>query len=129
MMVAWAGLDHLQLAKAIGDFYGLVQTELGGSEDPRLVPLLAGISELIPWVRQWHPGYSPDYGSAPADFFEQFVKDEAALLRKTVAEVRAWSPPARTAQRAAKKASTKRSTAKRSAADSPPDDEAEEETP
>ena len=129
MMVAWAGLDHLQLAKAIGDFYGLVQTELGGSEDPRLVPLLAGIAELIPWVRQWHPDYSADYGSAPADFFDQFVKDEAALLRKTVAEVRAWSPPAKAAKRAAKKAAGKRSTAKRSTQKAPPDEEAEEEMP
>jgi hypothetical protein len=123
MMVAWAGLDHLQLAKAIGDFYGLVQTELGGSEDPRLVPLLAGIAELIPWVRQWHPGYSPDYGSAPADFFEQFVKDEAALLRKTVPEVRAWSPPARAAKRATKKAAKKRST-QRAVPDDPEEDSA-----
>jgi len=128
MMVAWAGLDHLQLAKAIGDFYGLVQTELGGSEDPRLVPLLAGIAELIPWVRQWHPEYNADYGSAPADFFEQFVKDEAALLRKTVAEVREWTPPAK-AKKAAKKASGKRSIAKRSTLNAPPDDQAEEETP
>ena len=126
MMVGWAGLDHLQLAKAIGDFYGLVQTELGGSEDPRLVPLLAGIAELIPWVRQWHPDYLADYGSAPADFFEQFVKDEATLLRKTLAEVRDWTPPAK-AKKVAKKAAGKRSTAKRSAANLLPDDEADGE--
>ena len=49
-LIAWAGLDHLQLAEAIGDFYGLVQTELGGSDDPRLVPLLAALHELIPWI-------------------------------------------------------------------------------
>jgi len=128
MMVAWAGLDHLQLAKAIGDFYGLVQTELGGSEDPRLVPLLAGIAELIPWVRQWHPDFLADYGSAPADFFDQFVKDEAALLRTTVAEVREWTPPAK-AKKAAKKATGKRSIAKRATLKASPDDEAEEEAP
>jgi hypothetical protein len=126
MMVAWAGLDHLQLAKAIGDFYGLVQTEIGGSEDPRLVPLLAGIAELIPWVRQWHPDSSADYGSAPADFFEQFVKDEAALQRKTVAEIRAWSPPAKV-MKSAKKAAGKRAKGKASAADMPPVDDAKEE--
>jgi hypothetical protein len=105
-----------------------VQTELGGSEDPRLVPLLAGIAELIPWVRQWHPDSLADYGSAPADFFEQFVKDEAALLRKTVAEVREWTPPAR-AKKAAKKAAGKRSRGKAAATESPPDDEAAEEMP
>jgi len=126
MMVAWAGLDHLQLAKAIGDFYGLVQTEIGGSEDPRLVPLLAGIAELIPWVQQWHPDSSADYGSAPADFFDQFVKDEAALQRKTVAEIRAWAPPAK-AKKAAKKSAGKRTKGKASAAETAADDDAGEE--
>jgi len=109
-MIAWAGLNHLQLAKAIGDFYGLVQTEIGGSDDPRLVPLLAAIHELIPWIRQWHPGNDPAYGSEPAEFFENFVQTDAAALGMTVADVIAWQPPARTrAKRAAKKAAKKAS--------------------
>jgi hypothetical protein len=112
-MVAWAGYDHLQLAKAIGDFYGLVQTDIGGSDDPRLVPLLAAIHELIPWIRQWHAGADPLYGGQPADFFEDFLRTEAAARGMTVAEVIAWQPPARTrAKRAAKKAA-KRATKKK----------------
>lgn len=114
-MIAWAGLDHLQLAKAIGDFYGLVQNDIGGSDDPRLVPLLAAIHELIPWIRQWHAGNDPVYGGEPADFFEDFLRTEAAGRGMTVAEVIAWQPPARTrAKRAAKKAA-KRATKKKSA--------------
>ena len=112
MMIAWAGLDHLQLAKAIGDFYGLVQTEIGGSDDPRLVPLLAALHELVPWVRQWHAGNDPIYGGEPADFFEDFIKAEAAARGMMVAEVLNWQPPARTrAKSVAKKAAKK--TAKR----------------
>ena len=112
-MIAWAGLDHLQLAKAIGDFYGLVQNDIGGSDDPRLVPLLAAIHELIPWIRQWHAGNDPVYGGEPADFFEDFLRTEAAGRGMTVAEVIAWQPPARTrAKRAAKKAA-KRATKKK----------------
>ena len=112
MMIAWAGLDHLQLAKAIGDFYGLVQTEIGGSDDPRLVPLLAALHELIPWVRQWHAGNDPIYSGEPADFFEDFIKAEAAARGMTIAEVLNWQPPARTrAKSVAKKAAKK--TAKR----------------
>jgi hypothetical protein len=109
-MIAWAGLNHLQLAKVIGDFYGLVQTDIGGSDDPRLVPLLAAIHELIPWIRQWHPGNDPAYGSEPAEFFESFVQTDAAALGMTVADVIAWQPPARTrVKRAAKKAAKKAS--------------------
>lgn len=112
MMIAWAGLDRLQLAKAIGDFYGLVQTEIGGSDDPRLVPLLAALHELVPWVRQWHAGNDPIYSGEPADFFEDFIKAEAAARGMTVAEVLNWQPPARTrAKGVAKKAAKK--TAKR----------------
>jgi hypothetical protein len=108
MMIAWAGLDHLQLAKAIGDFYGLVQTEIGGSDDARLVPLLAALHELVPWVRQWHAGNDPLYSGEPADFFEDFIKAEAAARGMTVAEVLNWQPPARTrAKRTAKKAAKK----------------------
>ena len=112
MMIAWAGLDHLQLAKAIGDFYGLVQTEIGGSDDPRLVPLLAALHELVPWVRQWHAGNDPIYSGEPADYFEDFIKAEAADRGMTIAEVLNWQPPARTrAKSVAKKAAKK--TAKR----------------
>jgi hypothetical protein len=107
-MILWAGLDHLQLAKAIGDFYGLVQTEIGGSDDPRLVPLLAALHELVPWVRQWHAGNDPVYGGEPAEFFEDFIRAEAAARGMTVAEVLNWQPPDRTrAKRAAKKAAKK----------------------
>jgi len=95
-LYAWAGLNHLELAKAIGDFYGLVQTEYGGSDDPRLVPLLANLSELLPWVKQWHPEILPDYGGPPADFYNQFIRDEAAARGLTWADIRAWTPPATT---------------------------------
>jgi hypothetical protein len=109
-MIAWAGLDHLQLAKALGDFFGLVQTEYGGSDDPRLVPLLANLAELLPWVRQWNPESLPDYGSPPADFYEQFIQDEATHRSLTLDQIRAWQPPAAArAKKAAKKASKKAS--------------------
>lgn len=126
MMIAWAGYDHLQLAKAIGDFYGLVQNDIGGSDDPRLVPLLAAIHELLPWIRQWHAGDDPVYGGQPADFFEDFLRTEAAARGMTVTEVIAWQPPARTrAKRAAKKTAKRSTRRSRSEAASPTPESAE----
>ena len=46
LMIAWAGYDHLQLARAISAYYVDVQERLGGRDDPRLVPLLACLIEL-----------------------------------------------------------------------------------
>jgi hypothetical protein len=123
-MIAWAGLDHLQLAKAIGDFYGMVQTEYGGSDDPRLVPLLANLSELLPWVRQWHAESLPDYGGPPADFYEQFIRDEAASKSLTWDQIRTWQPPAATrAKKAAKKASKRAAKKKQAEEDTEAEDQ------
>jgi len=94
LMIAWAGLDHLQLAKAIGDFYGLVQTEYGGSDDPWLIPLLANLQVLIPWVRQWHPAPLPEYAGPPADFYDQFLRVEAASKNLTPDQLQSCQPKA-----------------------------------
>jgi len=70
-----------------------VQTEYGGSDDPRLIPLLANLSELLLWVRQWHPESLPDYGGPPADFYAQFLRDESASRNITPDHLRTWLPP------------------------------------
>jgi len=99
-MIAWAGYDHLQLARAISAYYVRVQTELGGSEDPRLIPLLASLIELLPWLRQWHNAPDPAFdGLRMGDYFESFVNEESRPLGKTPADIQAWTPPAKAARR------------------------------
>ena len=53
LMIAWAGYDHVQQVKAIAEYYVDVQERLGGRDDPRLVPLLACLIDLLPWLKQW----------------------------------------------------------------------------
>ena len=98
-LVAWAGYDHLQLAKAIAQAYQDIKDKEGGRADPRLVPLLASMAELLPWLKQWHNGYDDDYGSGPGDWYEGFVQDEARDLGRTVDQVRSWQPPAKASPR------------------------------
>ncbi len=102
-LIAWAGYDHLQLAKAIAAHYVRVQEQEGGRDDPRLVPLLACLAELLPWLKQWHNEYDADYGVAMGDYYEGFVQDEARQMGRTIEEVRAWQPPARKTSRKATK--------------------------
>jgi hypothetical protein len=93
LMIAWAGYNHLQLARAISTYYVDVQERLGGRDDPRLVPLLACLIELLPWLKQWHNEVDPEFGMAMGDYFEGFINEEARQMGKTVDEIRAWEPP------------------------------------
>jgi hypothetical protein len=99
-VICWAGYDHLQQAQAISAYYVRVQTEFGGTDDPRLLPLLACLIELHPWLKQWHnePDAAFD-GMRMGDYFEGFINEEARQLNKTLPEIKAWTPPARTSGR------------------------------
>jgi hypothetical protein len=108
-LVAWAGYDHLQLATALAAHYVHVQEQEGGRDDPRLVPLLACLAELLPWLKQWHNEYDADYGVAMGDYYEGFVQDEARQMGRTIEEVKAWQPPAKkTGRKAARQSSKKK---------------------
>ena len=108
LLVAWAGYDHLQLARAISAYYVDVQERLGGRDDPRLVPLQACLIELLPWLKQWHNEIDPEFGVPMGDYFEGFIQEEARQLGKTVPEIKAWEPQ-RTARRSRKSGTGTRS--------------------
>jgi hypothetical protein len=93
LIIAWAGYDHLQLARAISAYYVDIQERLGGRDDPRLVPLLACLLELLPWLKQWHNNVDPEFGMHMGDYFEGFIQEEARQMGKTLAQIKAWEPP------------------------------------
>jgi len=93
LVVTWGGLDHLQLAQAIGAYHAEVQ-QRGGAADPRLVPLLGCILELIPWLKQWHNEPDPNFNNMRmGDYFADYVEQEARGVGLTLDNVRAWKPP------------------------------------
>jgi hypothetical protein len=99
LVICWAGYDHLQQAQAISAYYIRVQTEFGGSDDPRLIPLLASLIELLPWLKQWHNEPNANFdGLRMGDYFESFVNEEARNLGKTLAEIKAWQPKKKVAK-------------------------------
>lgn len=104
LVIAWAGYDHLQLARAISAYYVDIQERLGGSDDPRLVPLLGGLIELLPWLKQWHNNVDPEFGMQMGDYFEGFIQEEARQMGKTIDEIRAWEPIKRTVRQRKKRA-------------------------
>jgi hypothetical protein len=93
LVVAWAGWDHLQQARAIATDFVRLKDE--GVPADRLLPLLAGIDELVFWLKLWHNAMDPTMGLGLGDYFEDFVATEALAIGYTVEQVRAWRPPAR----------------------------------
>ncbi len=101
LVVSWAGWDALKQATALAAYY-LDMKENEGWAPPRLHPLLAGLQELVPWLKQWHNDYDPEHALRMGDYFDAFVTDEARTLGLTLADLRAWRPPATAARRGRK---------------------------
>lgn len=91
LVIGWAGWDHLQQAQAVASYYQQMKTNEGWGPT-RLVPLLAGIIELLPWLMQWHNEVDPAYGIGMGDFFYSFVEEEARGLGLTLNKIREWAP-------------------------------------
>ena len=92
LAIAWAGYNHLQLAQTLSTYYLDIKERIGGSNDPRLAPLLASLVELIPWLKQWHNDIDPEFGLAMGDYYEGFLIEEAKAIGHTVESLKAWEP-------------------------------------
>ena len=103
LVIAWAGYNHLQLARAIAERYELAKEQ----EGRKLVPLLAAIGQLLPWLQQWHNEVDPAFGTRMGDYFKSYLAEEAKALDMSVEKVMAWTPPekAKKAGKRAKKSS------------------------
>ena len=98
-LLGWAGWDHAQQSLALSLIIG--EREADGWGDERLIPLVAGLAELQPWVEQWYSEVDPAYGVSLAAFCREQLTARAAQVGKTVPELAAWWPePLRRGRRA-----------------------------
>jgi hypothetical protein len=89
-LLGWAGWDHAQQALALAALIG--EREGEGWADERLIPLVAGLAELQPWVRQWHDEIDPTYQLNLADYLEEQLRGRAHQVGMTLDQLRAWVP-------------------------------------
>jgi hypothetical protein len=91
LLLGWAGWDHAEQADALS---GLItvrsETDNWGTE--RIVPLLAGLVEVMPWVWQWHNEDDQGWGSTPAQDFQAFLDDQRQRHGVTEEYLRRWRP-------------------------------------
>ncbi|MGF6511290.1 BREX-2 system adenine-specific DNA-methyltransferase PglX [Paraburkholderia sp. 32] len=102
LVIAWAGWNHLQQATAIAACY-LEMKDNEGWPRERLQPLLSGLLELVPWLKQWHNEIDPTFGERMGDYYAGFLADQARELGYTFDDLRAWKPAAAPARRGRRK--------------------------
>ncbi|WP_246179180.1 BREX-2 system adenine-specific DNA-methyltransferase PglX [Actinomadura decatromicini] len=91
LLLGWAGWSHKDRAQAL-----VLLIEERGVRDgwgaERLVPLLAGLAELLPWVRRWSGEVDPTFGMSPADAYTAYLEDVLTVHGVSMADLQDWRP-------------------------------------
>ena len=92
LLLGWAGWDHREQAHAL---IALIEERAStdGWDGPRLVPLVAGLAEVMPWVRQWHNELDPTFGQSPADAYDTYLTTQRERYALTDEALASWSAP------------------------------------
>ncbi|MFF3456048.1 BREX-2 system adenine-specific DNA-methyltransferase PglX [Streptomyces sp. NPDC002730] len=88
-LLGWAGWDHQEQAFAI-----VMHIATNPPADEELVPSLAGLLELQPWLNQWHGDFEALYSGSPASYFAGQRAIHQDRLGLTDDDLRAWRPAA-----------------------------------
>jgi hypothetical protein len=91
LLLGWAGWDHREQAHAL---VTIIEDRVSrdGWERERLVPLIAGLAEVLPWVRQWHGDVDPT-GESPASAYSSYLEDQMLRCRVSADDLTSWQPP------------------------------------
>ncbi|MER6470301.1 BREX-2 system adenine-specific DNA-methyltransferase PglX [Streptomyces collinus] len=97
LLLGWAGWNHRDQADAL---VGLIRSriESGGwdKKDPRLVPLLAGLREVLPWVHQWYGEYDEEWEGNPAEEFQAALESGRTDAGVSETDLIKWRPEKKT---------------------------------
>ena len=102
-VLGWAGWNHLQRAQALASYLAERREEDGWGVE-RVTPLLAGLAELLPWLKQWHNEVDEQTGERMGDYFESFLGEQMRELELTAKDLADWRPAAAKSKAKAKKA-------------------------
>ncbi|MEV5316824.1 BREX-2 system adenine-specific DNA-methyltransferase PglX [Streptomyces sp. NPDC052687] len=100
LLLGWAGWDHKDQALALTHLIDRrVRNDAWGAD--RLVPLLAGLHEVMPWVHQWHSAYDDEWESSPAEDLEAEYRKLLRTHGVSEAQMKDWRPVRKTRGRKA----------------------------
>jgi hypothetical protein len=92
LIIGWAGWDHLEQARGLARL--IVDRSQGdGLSTDALLPLIAGLIELEPWLYQWYGEADVLFGGAsPAVFFTGFIDSQLSGVGASRADAKGWKP-------------------------------------
>ncbi|MCT1711060.1 MULTISPECIES: BREX-2 system adenine-specific DNA-methyltransferase PglX [Dietzia] len=88
-MLGWAGWDHAEQGIALLSLY---DDRKDDTPTERLVPLVAGLAEVMPWIRQWHSGMDATLGLDWADYLDGQLAPLADNVGVAVDDLANWRP-------------------------------------
>jgi hypothetical protein len=109
LLLGWAGWDHRDQAQALVNLVKDRTSQLSW-DNARITPLLVGLAELMPWVRQWFGTDDQEWGGNAAEEFGTYLDTEHAKRGLTVEQLTSWRPAPKT--RGRKPATTARTAQK-----------------
>jgi hypothetical protein len=96
-LLGWAGWNHAQQGVALATIY--TQRESEGTALAELVPVVAGIAEVLPWVKQWHSGIDPVFNIDLAEYLSAQLAEKSAAVGVPITDLAHWRPTKTTARR------------------------------
>ncbi|GGX84378.1 hypothetical protein GCM10010510_31740 [Streptomyces anandii JCM 4720] len=93
LLIGWAGWNHRHQAEALVNLLNDRLNDDGWhKEDSRFVPLLAGLAEVMPWVKQWHDEYDEEWEGNPAEDFNSALVAGMYGRHLSRDDLTAWRP-------------------------------------
>jgi hypothetical protein len=92
LLLGWGGWDFREQANALVTLIE-ERSVTDGWDTARLVPLLAGLAEIMPWVRQWYNDIDPAFGQSPADAYDAYLTGQCERYGLPLVAIRNWAAP------------------------------------
>lgn len=91
--IGWAGWNDSERACVLISLINSHERS-GGIAGNAVTPLLAGLREILPWLRQWHREPEPDFGEVSrADEIKTYLENKQAEHGLQDSDLTAWRPP------------------------------------
>ncbi|KAA9380114.1 BREX-2 system adenine-specific DNA-methyltransferase PglX [Microbispora cellulosiformans] len=93
LLLGWAGWDHRDQGYTL---MTLIEERANHDlwDGELLTPLIAGLREVLPWIRQWHAVIDPDYGDSWANALSGYFEAQQHRYGLTDDDLTSWGPKA-----------------------------------